>query len=137
MKSMLNVMIAFVVMFIITMGYHHFDTRYLPVVKDFTVTEKTLDGKHLIFSGSFDKVKNCQLESLRFYQDFDGYSYIIHYEFLDRSSSGAIQSRPLGQQIFSNWKIHLYELKGEVYLVTTHRCNQFWVQQSRLFIAKI
>lgn len=129
MTRIIDTSIGVILVFISVIVWHFVDVNYLPVVKDWKVTTVDVQDNTILAAGQFNKVKDCQLQTLNFYQRIDDKIYGVPHRFLSLPDA-TIRSRPTGKQSFNGWLITTVKNEGSIIVVTSHQCNPFWEQRS-------
>lgn len=102
--------------------YEQYEADWFPVVKNFQVDEFKDVEDGIEISGTMEKKRNCQIESVNAYGTFDkdNWAVPLNIQFLDTEVSNR---SPLAQR-WGPWKLYVPgEFKQvEVTILSTHSC---------------
>ena len=120
---------------LIAVGVTKCERAWLPVVRDFTVTEVRQERHRVVMSGTMDKVRACEFlgVSARAGEDFAlGVSF-------DDDITRKTSTRPKGRQAWGPWHIDIApeDHVDTIELIALHRCTFFGVTHSRLTTVKL
>ncbi len=85
------------------MCFKHFESRIMPVVKNFEIQNIMSDDATLLISGVMTKARDCKFESVTIYDNALRPPKLLDVKFLDTPSS--TPSREEGFQAWGYWAI--------------------------------
>lgn len=104
------------------------ESRVFPVARDFSLEISQREAEALVFSLYGEKVRDCDLQSLRAFVLIDGYWQPAHLTV--QGVPMLLQARPMGLQVWQDWRV---EPTGtRLQLVVQHRCHWGWLSTTKL-----
>lgn len=128
-KSSFIIITIWVFIVVFTNLFGSIEGKFYPVVTDFTYYPIS-NGGHLNYVfGSFEKLRNCDFEKLRWYiEDSDGRRVRIAVTF------DSVNVRHSGRHHFGPWAsiASLNQLMNQSVIYSDHSCHPLWYTTTRL-----
>lgn len=113
---------------LMVLGLNRAEHFFLPVVKDFVVTERVLETRGVVMSGFLRKVRDCEFIGTLATADPGGK---MGLQYLDSTYN---TTRGLGRQGWGPWRIYIPLIPSakSVEIRAVHSCHPFWSTQTDL-----
>lgn len=120
-----------VLLLVLTKGFEFY---FMPVVKDFHLTQIRRDGGYIIMSGYMRKVRDCQFVGVSAAGVTDGGKVSLPMKFMNSESANDNDTRPTGMQKWGPWRIVIPTSPNvlSVELDSVHSCHIAWPSTTHL-----